>query len=380
MAAREWARWYLSALEKKPYVTKGLISGVMKGLSDVTGQLLVDKKINSYQTILSKFIFEFFIGTPIWHNFYKYVNYFSMYCIKESKFLRILLSTFIDQTTMTPLFYIIWYYCIGILESQTLKDIKQQVHDELIPTIISAWKVWPFYTFFQMYFLPEQLWIPVGNIVSYTFGLYLKLRDLYYKQNKDSLVVATQKIYGSCTCGSVTYRNMENKTLHDIWGMFICHCSQCPKNSKTWFDKGINSSGTPWVAIPRSSYKSPNKSLVIKNLSNFADRGICKKCGDSVYIRYMCEKHTDWVHMKTLIPKLKLDPPLLYLGNGVHKTIKCQHIHCKSTCLEKDFKGIPIYDNEGVWEPDPCREKGQAEPNVCSNCWQLIDDGNCKCG
>ena len=58
MAAREWARWYLSALEKKPYVTKGLISGVMKGLSDVTGQLLVDKKIYSYQTILSKFIFR----------------------------------------------------------------------------------------------------------------------------------------------------------------------------------------------------------------------------------------------------------------------------------------------------------------------------------
>lgn len=161
--------------------------------------------------------------------------------------------------------------------------------------------------------------------------------------------------------------------------MFICHCSQCPQNSKTWFDEDINSPGTPWVAVPRCSYKSSNKSLLVKNLSNFAERGICHKCGDSVYIRYACEKNTDLVHAKTFFPKLKLEPPLLHLKSGTYKRIKCQHIHCKTTCLEKDSKGIPIYDNEGFWVPDPCREKGQPEPNVCSNCWQIIDNGDCKC-
>lgn len=187
MNAREWVRCYLSALERKPYQTKGLTSGIMKSLSDATGQLLVQRKIVSYQSIFSKFIFEIFIGTPIWHNFYKYVDYFSFYMVKQSKFLRTVLSTLIDQLTMTPLFYIIWFCCIGLLESNSLEDIRRQLNDELIPTIISAWKVWPFYTFFQMYFLPQQLWIPVGNLVSFIFGVYLKLRDVYYRQNKEKI-------------------------------------------------------------------------------------------------------------------------------------------------------------------------------------------------
>jgi hypothetical protein len=196
------------------------------------------------------------------------------------------------------------------------------------------------------------------------------------------------KIQGSCTCGNVKYVNTnEKKTLKDIWGIFICHCSQCPIQSKTWKDERLQSVGTPWIAIPRSSFSSINQSLKIENLSTFAERGSCKQCGDSMYIRYNCEKNTDWVHLKTFNAKLDLkSPPLLKFSNddNYSKHIIYQHIHCniKSTTNNLkliDSKGIPIFHNEGLWEPDPCREHGFPVPKVCSTCWQLIETGECIC-
>ena len=74
------------------------------------------------------------------------------------------------------------------------------------------------------------------------------------------------KIQGSCTCGNVKYVNTnEKKTLKDIWGIFICHCSQCPIQSKTWKDERLQSVGTPWIAIPRSSFSSINYFLGFGN-------------------------------------------------------------------------------------------------------------------
>ena len=85
------------------------------------------------------------------------MNYLSMRIVGSSQLLRTAVSTLIDQVLATPFFYIIWYYGIGILEGQPISDIRNQLKAELVPTILAAWRVWPFYTFLQMYFIPEPL-------------------------------------------------------------------------------------------------------------------------------------------------------------------------------------------------------------------------------
>ena len=171
-------------------------------------------------------------------------------------------------------------------------------------------------------------------------------------------------ILGQCSCGSVTYRHL-TKMGRDIWGVFICHCSQCPDNSKTWKDPDMNTTGAPWAAVPRPEYSSKNGALVRNQTSAFAERGSCRNCGDSMYIRYACEAHTDWVWLGTL------DEGVLPAG-GVSR----QHIHCNHD-REIDSNGFLIHKSWQCWEPDPCRPKDMPVPTVCNECFQLC--ALCKC-
>ena len=44
------AAWYLNLLESNPYTTKGFTTGIVKALSDVTGQLTVDGRVGNYRS------------------------------------------------------------------------------------------------------------------------------------------------------------------------------------------------------------------------------------------------------------------------------------------------------------------------------------------
>ena len=391
MAGR-FATWYLNLLESNPYTTKGFTTGIVKALSDVTGQLTVDGRVGNYRSAYSKLVFGILVDAPYWHLSYKYMNHLSMRVVGSSQLLRTAVSTLIDQVLATPFFYIIWYYGIGILEGQPITDIRKQLKAELVPTILAAWRVWPFYTFLQMYFIPEPLWIPVGNVVSFIFSFYLKLREYYYKkargneegektlQNIYGPSSKVSQIQGSCSCGAIKYKGLPHETQKCIWGIFICHCSQCPVESRIWHDSALKEDyGAPWVAIPKPSFTSVGESFEKLNLSSFAERGVCKKCGDSIYIQYNCEENTTWVLLNTLKPKLALKPPLIKLSHGESKRVTFQHIHCNNTSkIEVDSQGIPIHSDFGRWEPDPCRDVNEPIPNVCYTCWQLKGK-HCKC-
>ena len=115
---RRFATWYLNLLESNPYTTKGFTTGIVKALSDVTGQLTVDGRVGNYRSAYSKLVFGILVDAPYWHLSYKYMNHLSMRVVGSSQLLRTAVSTLIDQVLATPFFYIIWYYGIGILEGQ----------------------------------------------------------------------------------------------------------------------------------------------------------------------------------------------------------------------------------------------------------------------
>ena len=176
---------------------------------------------------------------------------------------------------------------------------------------------------------------------------------------------------GSCTCGAITYtiKNGNASRQPPIRKVDICHCSQCKEESKTYKDERLlENPGAPWMAVPRAELQFIfGSSLQKEHFSNFAERGSCQDCGDPLYIQYDCEKHTTMVHMETL-----KSPPM----ESIASQIVFNHIHCKSE-LEEDSKGNAIYSESQSWEPDPCRPQGVPVPELCYECFQLLD--SCKC-
>ena len=181
---------YLKLLERRPYVTKGITCGIIKSLADYTGQLLDNKddneNVTNWKTIRAKLIFGCFIDAPMWHAFYIYLNarLDESRLVGKSLFLRTIVGCFFDQVFFTPFFYVVWYFFIGLLEGKQIEEINVQLKEELRPTITAAWKLWAPYTFIQMYFLPPMLWVPTGNLVSYMFATYLKLRDIAFQKKE----------------------------------------------------------------------------------------------------------------------------------------------------------------------------------------------------
>lgn len=162
----------------------------------------------------------------------------------------------------------------------------------------------------------------------------------------------------SCHCGVATAHLDERQ----VWGMFVCHCSMCPAADRraTW------SSGAPWVAVPRVSFRSSNGSKVqVRRSSSFASRGACGNCSSSLFIQYDCEVHTTWVHAD-LMPKSWVP-------------VKVHHIHCCSTESVED--GWPCHPAYEPWEPDPCRPACAPLPRVCRLCFQLQEESprTCNC-
>ena len=74
-------------------------------------------------------------------------------------------------------YYVVWMISFGYMAGsfESWEEATDKVKRDLWPAMLAAWRVWPFYTFISMYFLPEEWWMPVGYFVGYCFNTYLKL-------------------------------------------------------------------------------------------------------------------------------------------------------------------------------------------------------------
>ena len=246
--------------------------------------------------------------------------------------------------------------------------------------------------------------------------------------NEDSMLLS-----GKCKCGSVHFsignivNNGSNNTLGSslAWGIFICHCSMCPTEGKTYIGKADTTEekfdpGMRFIAVNKEAfYKSViqsnnnnnnsttttttnnnNNSTTTTNNNNnsndenllemirsssFAKRGRCRKCKQPMTMEYDCEVHTIWIALDCID------------NNDVVFDIMKEkyHIHChnlehftqsesamsvsvsmassiassmsNSTIPVRAGDGLPAYDS---WQPwlnviDPCRP--QRCPNTSSN-------------
>ena len=179
--AETYFQWYQRGLISKPYLFKGTTSATLKILSDLTGQLLSEGKVVSLRTMFAFGTFGFFIDSPICHNWYSFVNRVTPQYTNGSLFLTTAINLRTRSVFFNPLYYIIWMISFGYLAGSfdSWEEATDKVKRDLWPAMLAAWRIWPFYTFISMYFLPEEWWMPVGYFVGYCFNTYLKLLSVW---------------------------------------------------------------------------------------------------------------------------------------------------------------------------------------------------------
>ena len=159
---------------------------------------------------------------------------------------------------------------------------------------------------------------------------------------------------GSCKCGAVRYRCRPPMSFPA--NVFFCHCSMCPPS------EAEPHGGIGWAGVPRPEYTGP---LRQNETSSFCTRGTCAECEGSLFIRYTCEDHTDWVLHRTL------DAP----GNTCPQG-KCWHIHCKGKIEVSSGMGfgdgLGVCEGWSCWEADPCRPHGSDTPAICFRCFAKV--------
>eukprot|EP00943_MAST-04B_sp_MAST-4B-sp1_P001479 g1479.t1 len=174
-------QWYQRGLIDRPYMFKGLTSTTLKMLSDLTGQIISEGKIVSFRTMISFGMFGFFIDSPLCHNWYAFVNRVTPRFTGGSLFLTTAINCALDQFFFNPFYYVVWMISFGYMAGSfdSWEEAKDKVKRDLWPALVAAWRIWPFYTFISMYFLPEEWWMPVGYFVGYMFNTYLKLLSVW---------------------------------------------------------------------------------------------------------------------------------------------------------------------------------------------------------
>jgi hypothetical protein len=114
----------------------------------LTGQVIETKlkpgsrKENIDIARISRFSFFGFILQAPWNHFYYLLLDGALPPTPEPFTSTTALKTVIDQFVQAPIFTILIFYFLGLLEGKTTDDIQSQLQRDYKDTMIANWKLW----------------------------------------------------------------------------------------------------------------------------------------------------------------------------------------------------------------------------------------------
>jgi hypothetical protein len=114
------------------------------------------------------------ISTPLVFFWYEFLDF--LFKGKENGPLVILLKLILDQAIFSPLFYVVYYVYIAMIDG-TLDKVPEKIAKDLIPVSIDSAKFWTIVQFVNFKFVPVNLRVLYGNLVSLGWNIYFVLRE-----------------------------------------------------------------------------------------------------------------------------------------------------------------------------------------------------------
>ena len=79
----------------------------------------------------------------------------------------------LDQLTFSPVFNLLYFYLIGLMEGRSLQYIHDKISREFVMVMMMNYKVWPLVNVLNFKYVPPQLRVLFGNIVGIFWTAYV---------------------------------------------------------------------------------------------------------------------------------------------------------------------------------------------------------------
>jgi len=173
---------YNLALESHPLIVKSVTAGVILGSADLVGQAVESyRKGNTEEQasvdILRALRFATFglvLQAP-WNHFYYLLLDGQIPPTEEPFTVTNGLKVFIDQFIQAPIFTVLIFVFLGILEGKSQQAIQDQLKNDYKETILANWKLWVPATVINIGFVPPILRVLYLNCVFFFWSIYLSL-------------------------------------------------------------------------------------------------------------------------------------------------------------------------------------------------------------
>jgi peroxisomal membrane protein 2 len=171
---------YNGALEANPLLVKSVTAGVILGAADLTGQTFENSKSDGETTIdvgrVARFaLFGLVLQAP-WNHFYYLLLDGALPPTPEPFTTTTGIKVFIDQFVQAPIFTILIFFFLGLLEGKSVDDVKKQLDADYKDTMFANWKLWVPATAINIAFCPPALRVLFLNGVFFFWSIFLSLK------------------------------------------------------------------------------------------------------------------------------------------------------------------------------------------------------------
>ncbi|CAN0151153.1 unnamed protein product [Pylaiella littoralis] len=169
---------YLHALEAAPLLTKSITAGCIFPAADATAQLYDTKaKEGEHQQwdgarTLRWLFFGFAVQAPWNHFFYVFLDG-ALPPTPDPLSTTTAVKVLIDQFVQAPIFTIVIFGVLGLLEGKTVEDIREQLDQDYKSTMLANWGVFVPAAVVNLAFCPPELRVLFLNVVFFGWTIFL---------------------------------------------------------------------------------------------------------------------------------------------------------------------------------------------------------------
>lgn len=181
---------YLGALEANPLLVKSITAGVILGAADLSGQAIQQAVApkdatttttddDSSSVDIARFLrfafFGFILQAP-WNHFYYQILDGALPPTEDPFTSTTFIKVIIDQFVQAPIFTVLIFGFLGVLEGKSLDMIKDQLDEDYKDTMLANWKLWVPATAVNIAFCPPILRVLFLNVVFFFWSIFLSLK------------------------------------------------------------------------------------------------------------------------------------------------------------------------------------------------------------
>lgn len=177
--------WYAHKLDTHPVKTQSLTSGFLFLIGDMTAQRYEEQldRNNGIDTSDRPWIelkrlaactsFGLFVLGPFGHHWYSRLDIYTNRLYAPRTLKNVGLKVFLDTAIFNPIFLIVFFTVVSLLEGLTMNDIGRKLYRDFVPSYAVDCSIWPPIQCVNFRFVPVKFQLLVVNLGCYFDDVFL---------------------------------------------------------------------------------------------------------------------------------------------------------------------------------------------------------------